>query len=91
MIDPQDSTVWQWDKRFNISNVLAIVSLVAMVFLSYTDTAKTLAILQTRLTQTEKEVSIFRQDLASSIVDLKYEIRELRKELTTRRETPNGR
>lgn len=87
MIEPQDSTVWQWDKRFNISNVLAIVSLVAMVFLSYTDTAKTLAILQTRLTQTEKEVSIFRQDLSSSIVDLKFEIRELRKELiTTRRE-----
>ena len=91
MIDPQDSTVWQWDKRFNISNVLAIVSLVAMVFLSYTDTAKTVAILQTRLTQTEKEVSITRQDLASSIVDLKFEIRELRKELTTRRELPNGR
>lgn len=91
MIDPQDSTVWQWDKRFNISNVLAIVSLVAMVFLSYTDTAKTLAILQTRLTQTEKEVSIFRQDLSNSIVDLKFEIRELRKELTTRREQPNGR
>jgi hypothetical protein len=91
MIDPQDSTVWQWDKRFNISNVLAIVSLVAIVFLSYTDTAKTLAILQTRLTQTEKEVSITRQDLASSIVDLKFEIRELRKELITRREQPNGR
>ncbi len=91
MIKPQDPTVWQWDKRFNISNVLAIVSLVAMVFLSYTDTAKTLAILQTRLTQTEKEVSITRQDLASSIVDLKFEIRELRKELITRREQPNGR
>ena len=91
MIEPQDSTVWQWDKRFNISNVLAIVSLVAMVFLSYTDTAKTLAILQTRLTQTEKEVSIFRQDLSNSIVDLKFEIRELRKELPTRREQPNGR
>ncbi len=83
--------MWSLDKRLNISNVLTMVALVITVMVSYTDTTKALAILQTRLSQTEKEVAIYRQDLTSSIVDLKYEIRELRKELTTQRETANGR
>lgn len=86
----EDKPHWQLDKRFNVSNVLAILSLLGVMLMAYTDTAKNFAIMETRITQNEKVVDLFRQDLAVNLIDLKLEIRELRKEISSQR-TANGR
>lgn len=59
--------------------------------MAYTDTAKNMAIMETRITQNEKVIDVFRQDLAANLIDLKFEIRELRKDISTQRNIQNGR
>jgi len=82
---------WQFKKEINLSNLLAIIAVAGGIFVAYQDITTNVAIMRERIINNEKVVDVLKLDVSEVLKDLKYEIRELRKDIQANKGALNGR